>query len=211
MIVLLLLQLLFIDCFSISDLHLSWSEVCLEINLFFSRFLALSRIMRRYLSKKLWLWASVLAIFALYKLLNEVERGFVWRLAVNGWLGSWSILQSMFMQVLSITFSNGSKLYLVEASVSFIPIWCVNLWIERWRLCIFIIFYFKAVFSCYITARISVHIRPLFIWIERLLIGCVSYVSKVKINNVVLDMFDNMSSEWILIIKDRYKVLKVIV
>ena len=36
---------------------------------------------------------------------------------------------------------------------------------------------------------------PLFIWIERLLIRFVSYISKVKINNVVLDMFDNMSSE----------------
>ena len=128
-IVLFLLESLFIDCLSISDLHLSWSEVCLEISLLFWRFLALSRIMRRYLSKKLWLWASVLAIFALYKLLNEVERGFVWRLAVNGCLGSWSILQSMFMQVLSITFSNGSKLYLVEASVSFIPIiFSIFLW-----------------------------------------------------------------------------------
>jgi len=69
-IVILLLESLFIDCLSISDLHLSWSEVCLEISLLFWRFLALSRIMRRYLSKKLWLWASVLAIFALYKLLN---------------------------------------------------------------------------------------------------------------------------------------------
>ena len=79
-IVILLLESLFIDCLSISDLHLSWSEVCLEISLLFWRFLALSRIMRRYLSKKLWLWASVLAIFALYQLLNEVERGFVRRL-----------------------------------------------------------------------------------------------------------------------------------
>jgi hypothetical protein len=56
-------------------------------------------------------------------------------------------------------------------------------------------FYFKTVFSSYKTARISVHIRPLFIWIERLLIGCVSYISIVKINNIVLDIFDNMSSE----------------
>ena len=63
---------------------------------------------------------------------------------------------------------------------------CVNLWIERWRRCIFMIFYFKTVFSSYKTARISVHIRPLFIWIERLLIGCVSYISKVKINTVNL-------------------------
>ena len=54
-------------------------------------------------------------------------------------------------------------------------------------------FYFKTVFSSYKTARISVHIRPLFIWIERLLIGCVSYISKVKISNVVLDMLSNMS------------------
>ncbi len=59
----------------------------------------------------------------------------------------------------------------------------------------FTVFYFKTVFSSYKTARISVHIRPLFIWIESLLIGCVSYISKVKINNVRLDMFDNMSSE----------------
>jgi len=39
----------------------------------------------------------------------------------------------------------------------------VNLWIERLRLCIFIIFYFKTVFSSYKTARISVDIRHLFI------------------------------------------------
>jgi len=43
-IVLLLLESLFIDCLSISDLHLSWSEVCLEINLLFWK--------RMYLSKK---------------------------------------------------------------------------------------------------------------------------------------------------------------
>ncbi len=32
----------------------------------------------------------------------------------------------------------------------------------------FMIFYLKTVFSSYKTARISVHIRPLFIWVERL-------------------------------------------
>jgi hypothetical protein len=52
----------------------------------------------------------------------------------------------------------------------------VNLWIERWRRCIFIIFYFKTVFISYKTARISVHIRHLFIESECLLIGCVSYI-----------------------------------
>ncbi len=56
------------------------------------------------------------------------------------------------------------------------PTRCVNLWIERWRRCDFIIFYFKTVFSSYKTARISAHIRHLFIDTECLLIGCVSYI-----------------------------------
>ena len=42
------------------------------------------------------------------------------------------------------------------------------------------IFYFKTFISSYKTARISVHIRHLFIESECLLIGCVSYISLVN-------------------------------
>jgi len=40
----------------------------------------------------------------------------------------------------------------------------------------FNIFYFKTVISNYKTAHIIVHIRNLFIGVECLLIGCISYV-----------------------------------
>ncbi len=49
-----------------------------------------------------------------------------------------------------------------------------------WRRYIFIVFYFKTVLSSYKTARISDHIRHLFIQSECLLIECVSYISLVN-------------------------------
>ena len=56
------------------------------------RSLRLSRSIRRYFNTKVWLCASVFAIFVLYRLSTLVDRGFLSRFEVTGWSGSWIIL-----------------------------------------------------------------------------------------------------------------------
>jgi len=55
----------------------------------------------------------------------------------------------------------------------------------------FYVFYFKTVIGSYKTARISVHIRHLFIEAECLLIGCISYISYTKNTKKSLVFFLN--------------------